>query len=143
MPFKSYLETKKNITWSQLNTNSQFHTYLRLERIPSKNHIKTVSLLYSDFLFDVNNAKQQYNFKFNGSLACNKPTPSIMATQMQLQYGLSSSLPPPSEYLPAKKKVDDIILGANISSHSFALSPVNIKFINLSKLYQIEPDCDY
>ena len=47
-----------------------------------------------------------------------------MATQMQIQYGLSSSLPPPSEYLPAKKRVDDIILEANVSSRSFALSPI-------------------
>ena len=47
-----------------------------------------------------------------------------MATQMQIQYGLSSSLPPLSEYLPAKKRVDDIILEANVSSRSFALSPI-------------------
>ena len=79
----------------------------------------------SDFLFDVSNAKQQFNFKFNGTLECNKPTPPITATQMKLQYGMSSSLPPPSEYLPAKAMVDKIIEEANISSKSFATSPVS------------------
>ena len=44
---------------------------------------------------------------------------------MQLQYGMSSSLPPPSEYLPAKSRVDQIIADANISSKSFATSPVS------------------
>ena len=41
------------------------------------------------------------------------------------RYGMSSSLPPPSEYLPAKAKVDQIIAAANISSKSFATSPVS------------------
>ena len=38
---------------------------------------------------------------------------------------MSSSLPPPSEYLPAKAKVDTIIQDANISSKAFATSPVS------------------
>ena len=42
-----------------------------------------------------------------------------------IQYGMSSSLPPPSEYLPAKAKVDTIIQDANISSKAFATSPVS------------------
>ena len=72
----------------------------------------------------MNNAKQQYNFKFNGSLECNKPTPDIVATQQIIQYGLSSSLPPPSEYLPAKRMVDEVIKNANVSTKSFATSPI-------------------
>ena len=79
----------------------------------------------SDFLFDVSNAKQQFNFKFDGVLDCNKPTPAITATQMKVQYGMSSSLPAPSEYLPAKATVDKIIEDANFSSKSFATSPVS------------------
>jgi len=105
-PFKNFLVQKKNTTWESLESTTEFYTVL------------------SDFLFDVNHAKQQYNFKFNGSLECNKPTPDIIATQMQLQYGMSSSLPPPSEYLPAKSRVDQIIANANISSKSFATSPI-------------------
>ena len=41
---------------------------------------------------------------------------------------MSSSLPPPSEYLPAKAKVDQIIAEANISSKSFASSPVSKEY---------------
>ena len=29
MPFKSYLETKKNMTWNQLHSNTDFHSHLR------------------------------------------------------------------------------------------------------------------
>jgi len=105
-PFQSFLKNKKNMTWDQLETTTEFRTVL------------------SDFLFDVSNAKQQFNFKFDGELECNTPTPPIIATQMELQYGMSSSLPPPSEYLPAKAKVDQIIAAANISSKSFATSPI-------------------
>ena len=105
-PFKQFIREKKNISVDQINSTLMFHTHL------------------SDFLFDVSNAKQQFNFKFNGSLCCGSPTPDIRATQMKLQYGMSSSLPPPSEYLPAKATVDKIIEDANISSRSFATSPV-------------------
>lgn len=105
-PFQSFLQDKKNMTWDQMETTTEFRTML------------------SDFLFDVNNAKQQFNFKFAGDLECNSPSPPIIATQMELQYGMSSSLPPPSEYLPAKAKVDQIIAEANISSKSFASSPI-------------------
>ena len=105
-PFKQFINEKNNITVDQINSTLMFHTLL------------------SDFLFDVSNAKQQFNFKFNGSLHCSEPTPDIRATQMKLQYGMSSSLPPPSEYLPAKATVDRIIKDANISSRSFATSPV-------------------
>ena len=105
-PFKQYINEEKNISIDQINSTLMFHTLL------------------SDFLFDVSNAKQQFNFKFNGSLRCGEPTPDIRATQMKLQYGMSSSLPPPSEYLPAKATVDKIIEDANISSKSFATSPV-------------------
>ena len=101
-PFKKFIKEKKNISIDQINSTLMFQTHL------------------SDFLFDVSNAKQQFNFKFNGSLTCSKPTPDIQATQMKLQYGMSSSLPPPSEYLPAKATVDRIIENANISSKSFA-----------------------
>ena len=37
---------------------------------------------------------------------------------------MSSSLPPPAEYQPAKQAVDTIVAGANISSVTFATSPV-------------------
>lgn len=37
---------------------------------------------------------------------------------------MSSSLPPPAEYQPAKQAVDTIVNGANISSVTFATSPV-------------------
>ena len=47
---------------------------------------KTVPL-FSDFLFDVNNAKQQFNFKFNGSLECGEAAPAIVATQLTIQVG--------------------------------------------------------
>ena len=106
-PFKKFINEKKNISIDQINSTLMFQTHL------------------SDFLFDVSHAKQQFNFKFNGSLECSKPAPDIRATQMKLQYGMSSSLPPPSEYLPAKATVDRIIEEANISSKSFATSPVS------------------
>ena len=116
-PFKQYINEEKNISIDQINSTLMFHTLL------------------SDFLFDVSNAKQQFNFKFNGSLRCGEPTPDIRATQMKLQYGMSSSLPPPSEYLPAKATVDKIIEDANISSKSFATSPV-CRFI-LGKVFSV------
>ena len=116
-PFKQYINEEKNISIDQINSSLMFHTLL------------------SDFLFDVSNAKQQFNFKFNGSLRCGEPTPDIRATQMKLQYGMSSSLPPPSEYLPAKATVDKIIEDANISSKSFATSPV-CRFI-LGKVFSV------
>jgi len=105
-PFKTFLAEEKNMTWTEINTMTSFQTLL------------------SDFLFDLSNAKQQYNFKFNGSLVCNQPTPAILATQQKLQYGMSSSLPLPSEYLPAKAAVDNIIASSNISSKAFATSPI-------------------
>jgi len=46
------------------------------------------------------------------------------ATQQKLQYGMSSSLPLPSEYLPAKAAVDQIIAHSNISTKAFATSPI-------------------
>ena len=59
-PFKTFLAEEKNMTWTEINTMTSFQTLL------------------SDFLFDLSNAKQQYNFKFNGSLVCNQPTPAIL-----------------------------------------------------------------
>jgi len=110
-PFNTFLAEKKNMTWTELETLESFQMAL------------------SDFLFDVSNAKQQYNFKFDGSLVCNEPAPRIMATQQKLQYGMSSSLPPPSEYLPAKAAVDQIIANANISTKAFATSPVRSRHV--------------
>ena len=115
-------------------------------------------MFLSDFLFDVNHSKEQNSFKFNGTLVCNEPVPPIIvsgwsrskavnnggyvqATQQQLFYGLSGSLPPPTEYLPAKVDfpgymaiiyqalVDTIIREANLSSTSFATSPVSWSFV--------------
>lgn len=105
-PFKKFLADEKNLTWTEIETMDSFQ------------------MILSDFLFDLSNAKQQYNFKFNGTLVCNEPTPSIMATQQKLQYGMSSSLPLPSEYLPAKAAVDQIIKDSNISTKAFATSPI-------------------
>jgi len=104
--FKQFLVEKKNTTWVHLDS---FHTF---------------KLFLSDFLFDVNHSKEQNSFKFNGTLVCNEPVPPIIATQQQLFYGLSGSLPPPTEYLPAKALVDTIIREANLSSTSFATSPI-------------------
>ena len=116
-PFKNFITEKKNTSVGQINSTLMFQSLL------------------SDFLFDVSNAKQQFNFKFNGSLHCGKATPHIRATQMKLQYGMSSSLPPPSEHLPAKATVDRIIEEANISSKSFATSPVSWSFGRVSKIF--------
>ena len=63
-----------------------------------------------------------------------------MATQMQLQYGLSSSLPPPSEYLPAKKKVLDFY---NISTFKLLLKknrePLSVAGKMLTVTESVEP----
>ena len=133
--------------------------------------------MLSDFLFDIENSKEQNQFKFNGTLVCSEPVPPIIvrttwkwngrrwlwcrwsdvnsgaqAIQHQLFYGLSSSVPPPTEYLPAKvweyryhlkdcyihnhqdpsnvneiilqALIDTIIEEANLSSVAFATSPV-------------------
>jgi len=105
-PFKKFLAEERNMTWTELETMDSFQMVL------------------SDFLFDLSNAKQQFNFRFNGTLVCNEPAPSILATQQKLQYGMSSSLPLPSEYLPAKAAVDQIIADSNISTKAFATSPI-------------------
>ena len=59
-PFKKFLAEERNMTWTELETMDSFQMVL------------------SDFLFDLSNAKQQYNFKFNGTLVCNEPAPSIL-----------------------------------------------------------------
>jgi len=104
--FKQFLEEDKNKTWQDLNTLDNFH------------------LMLSDFLFDIENSKEQNQFKFNGTLVCSQPVPPIIAIQHQLFYGLSSSVPPPTEYLPAKALIDTIIEDANLSTVAFATSPI-------------------
>jgi hypothetical protein len=104
--FKLFLVRHRNTTWDGIQEFSTFQ------------------LLLTDFLFDVDNSKQQSNFKFNGSLICNQPAPPILATQQKAYYGLSSSLPPPSEYLPAKALVDTIIQEAQLATTAFATSPI-------------------
>jgi len=105
-PFKQFLSEKKNISWTDMIEEEEFQTFL------------------GDFLFDVDNAKQQANFRFSSTLQCGEPAPPILATQQQLFYGMSSSLPPPSEYLPAKQKIDTIVATANLSSTAFVQSPI-------------------
>ena len=51
---------EKNITWTDLESSEMFQKML------------------SDFLFDLSNAKEQYNFKFDGELVCNKAAPKIL-----------------------------------------------------------------
>ena len=46
----------------------------------------------------------------------------------KIWFGMSSSLPPPSEYLPAKAKVDSIILESGLN-HSFPISPVSTLYV--------------
>jgi len=104
--FKKFLEEDKNKTWQDLDTLDNFH------------------LMLSDFLFDIENSKEQNQFKFNGTLVCSQPVPPIIAIQHQLFYGLSSSVPPPTEYLPAKALIDTIIEDANLSTVAFATSPI-------------------
>jgi len=104
--FKQFLEEDKNKTWQDLDTLDNFH------------------LMLSDFLFDIENSKEQNQFKFNGTLVCSQPVPPIIAIQHQLFYGLSSSVPPPTEYLPAKALIDTIIEDANLSTVAFATSPI-------------------
>ena len=67
-PFNTFLAEKKNMTWTELETLESFQMAL------------------SDFLFDVSNAKQQYNFKFDGSLVCNEPAPRIMVRLSSLIF---------------------------------------------------------
>ena len=83
-PFQSFLQDKKNMTWDQMETTTEFRTMLRLF-LENNITFNNITFNPSDFLFDVNNAKQQFNFKFAGDLLCNSPTPPIIATQMELQ----------------------------------------------------------
>merc|ERR1719508_534512 len=39
-------------------------------------------------------------------------------------YGMSSSNPPPSEYLPAKQTIDNIVARANLSTKAFVQAPI-------------------
>lgn len=75
------------MTWDQMETTTEFRTMLRLflENLRRTHFNVTITFNRSDFLFDVNNAKQQFNFKFAGDLECNRPSPPIIATQMELQ----------------------------------------------------------
>ena len=86
-PFQLFLEDKKNMTWDQMETTTEFRTMLRLflEKLRKTQVNNNITFNYSDFLFDVNNAKQQFNFKFAGELECNRPSPPIIASQMELQ----------------------------------------------------------
>ena len=58
--FKNFLPKKKNLTWTEIENEQQFQ------------------LLLSDYLFDVDNAKQQANFKFSQPLECGDPAPPIL-----------------------------------------------------------------
>ena len=59
-PFKTFLTEKRNISWDEIKDEQQFQ------------------FLLSDFLFDVDNAKQQASFKFSGPLECGEPAPPIL-----------------------------------------------------------------
>ena len=36
--------------------------------------------MLSDFLFDIENSKEQNQFKFNGTLVCSEPVPPIIVS---------------------------------------------------------------
>ena len=59
-PFKTFLTEKRNISWNEIKDDQHFQ------------------FLLCDFLFDVDNAKQQASFKFSGPLECSKPAPPIL-----------------------------------------------------------------
>ena len=59
-PFKTFLTEKRNMSWNEINDDQHF------------------KYLLSDFLFDVDNAKQQASFKFSSPLECGKPAPTIL-----------------------------------------------------------------
>lgn len=98
--FLTFLDSK-NTSWTSLGTTGEFLQLL------------------SDFLYTVEYGIHQNNFKFGGSLTCNKPAPPILATRQNLQLGLSSTLPPPSEYVPAMAQLQEILGKANLSSKAF------------------------
>ena len=66
--FKGYLDSKKNISWQEIEDNNHFQSLL------------------SSFLFDVDNAKQQANIRFSSPLICGLPAPPIIVNYHRFIY---------------------------------------------------------
>ena len=94
------------MSWTDVQDDDMFHS------------------LMSDFLFSVEHAQHQASFRFSAPLQCGDPAPPIIATQQKLYYCMSSSNPPPAEYLPAKQAVDHIVDQSNVSVVAFVLAPI-------------------
>jgi len=71
----------------------------------------------SDFLFDASGSRYKANFRFDGQLICNQPTPNILASKFRFAYLLFDG---PEEHIPARQTVEKLIKDAGIpDSFSF------------------------
>lgn len=150
-PFQSFLQDKKNMTWDQMETTTEFRTMLRLFLENLRRTRVNLTITFS-VIFFLMLTTQSSNSTLNLLGILSVTALLLLSSQLkwsyskensyynriqtfQSRYGMSSSLPPPSEYLPAKAKVDQIIAEANISSKSFASSPVSKNTLNLKIIF--------
>jgi len=98
--FKQYATKETNITsWEDLENPDIF------------------PMILSDFLFDSSGSRYKANFRFDGELVCNQPTPPILASKFRFAYLLFDG---PEEHIPARQTVEKLIRDAGIpDSFSF------------------------
>ena len=104
--FKSYIFASQNISnWKEV--------YARKE--PWSNN-RDFSYLMSDFLYSSSGAKYKPNIMFNGTLACNKPAPPIIATSAEVVYQKFDGV---EESTRSIERVDKLIKSMNFSTEAF------------------------
>ena len=92
---KKYSEEKTNFTsWEDFANPVEFPVIL------------------SDFLYPSYGSKFKPNFKFDGELVCNQAAPPLKTSKFQIDYLFLNG---PEEYIPAKKKIEEIVKRSNIS----------------------------
>ena len=114
------LETATGFWWPDLKRYIMLQKGVRSWKDPF--HNGQFPLYLSDFLNNENGSIYKNSFRFDGTLSCNVKAPPIIAVKLgTLKF---RDLQGPSQHLPAQKALNKILVEANLTSTTFANSPI-------------------